>query len=764
MELKFKSKKMQNESVYGLKNKIHIAIGESESDLTMVSYFRNLMYFYNIMKSTDLHNSTYTKENFIYVSLKIFDREIIDAIKRIVFQNKNPFDKELFNKYIENFRKNKDRTLAVLAYLDDPVYFDDQMTDSIYDAMLTYIGQVLSENEVYMKEVKKEKNIKYHLNLNDDELKIILFLIYYYNFNLLDLYEFFICNSIEDLINIIAKSTNIKYDTVMYIILYSHSFEDKKLLQIRNYDQISVSNNIIYYLQSGDENLLRPGHIVAKNKFSIDSFSEYKDSIKIMQSLLTTEKPSSLIIYGPTGVGKTEFAKTVALSVTNTVYFFSENSSHMFDFNKSEVKSKSIVERMFSLQNLAFSLHEHDILIVDDADVFLNYSFAGLLSKFLNVNNDISVIMEDIIQRVKCHIIFVVQTVSNIPQSILRKISYNICMHSIIRKQRVDIWKYYINKYSLSNYFNNDKIIYLSDRYKINASGIINAIESFVSFIKLNENEEIKAYEVMEDVLEKYQRLNSKNYLQHMTNKNILVPQYDIDLVNIDMDYNKLIDAVIRFYRFKENESLVNSSLTILLEGAEGTGKTEFAKFISDKVIKPLKMLRTSDFLSPFIGNTEKLIAKTFKDLEEEEMILLDDCEVMIPDRSKCHTSWELSITNEFINAMEKSNTVVICTTKNIDLIDPAAMRRFHFKIHFDAPNNVQLINLYKKYFEVDELSKQKLNLVGSLNGITASDIKSVWQKTKFILENDFDEDLILNELVKEHEYKILSRKQVVGF
>ena len=55
-------------------------------------------------------------------------------------------------------------------------------------------------------------------------------------------------------------------------------------------------------------------------------------------------------------------------------------------------------------------------------------------------------------------------------------------------------------------------------------------------------------------------------------------------------------------------------SLNLLLYGAPGTGKTEFAKHVARTLDRKLIIKRTSDLLNCYVGETEKAIRKMFKD------------------------------------------------------------------------------------------------------------------------------------------------------
>jgi SpoVK/Ycf46/Vps4 family AAA+-type ATPase len=84
------------------------------------------------------------------------------------------------------------------------------------------------------------------------------------------------------------------------------------------------------------------------------------------------------------------------------------------------------------------------------------------------------------------------------------------------------------------------------------------------------------------------------------------------------------------------------------------------------------------------VGESEKRIAEAFDQAEEDgAILLLDEADSFLRDRSRSSHSWEVSTVNELLQRMERFEEIFICTTNLFKQVDIAALRRFTFKLEF---------------------------------------------------------------------------------
>lgn len=125
---------------------------------------------------------------------------------------------------------------------------------------------------------------------------------------------------------------------------------------------------------------------------------------------------------------------------------------------------------------------------------------------------------------------------------------------------------------------------------------------------------------------------------------------------------------------------------TLCFYGLPGTGKTQLAEHIALCLDRPIIMKRASELIDKYIGESEKNISKMFMEAAEEDaVLLLDEADSFLRDRTMARHSWEVSQVNELLQRMERFNGVFICATNLFSAIDSAALRRFTFKLEFLA-------------------------------------------------------------------------------
>jgi hypothetical protein len=138
---------------------------------------------------------------------------------------------------------------------------------------------------------------------------------------------------------------------------------------------------------------------------------------------------------------------------------------------------------------------------------------------------------------------------------------------------------------------------------------------------------------------------------------------------------------------------------------------------------------RYSDLASKWLGETEQKIAAAFEEARDANAVLIfDEADSLLSDRQQSQHSWEVSQVNEMLTWMESHPLPFVCSTNLMSRLDPAALRRFTFKIRFDylSPDQVRLA--YSYFFGVDA--------AGSLDGLvrlTPGDFKVVRAKAEIL-------------------------------
>ena len=119
--------------------------------------------------------------------------------------------------------------------------------------------------------------------------------------------------------------------------------------------------------------------------------------------------------------------------------------------------------------------------------------------------------------------------------------------------------------------------------------------------------------------------------------------------------------------------------------GPPGTGKTAWAAWLAEELDMPLLLKQGSDLLNRYVGGTEQNIAQAFEQAKADNALLvLDEVDTFLFSREGADRSWERSQVNEMLTQIERFEGLMVVSTNLIEVLDPAALRRFDLKLKFD--------------------------------------------------------------------------------
>ena len=174
----------------------------------------------------------------------------------------------------------------------------------------------------------------------------------------------------------------------------------------------------------------------------------------------------------------------------------------------------------------------------------------------------------------------------------------------------------------------------------------------------------------------------------------------------------------------------------LCLYGPPGTGKTAFALHLARSLGRGLLLRRASDLLSPFVGVAEKQIAAAFHEAGESGAVLLiDEVDSFLQDRSRAQRGWEVTQVNEFLTQMENFTGVFVASTNLIDGFDAAALRRFDLKAKFDHLRPEQAVALLRAHLAAAGLPPAVAEVdgrVSQLSALAPGDFAAVARQHRF--------------------------------
>ena len=490
----------------------------------------------------------------------------------------------------------------------------------------------------------------------------------------------------------------------------------------------------------------------ARSALGLTDFAFVKDDADVLVALLRNavaqkEQGVNVLMYGPTGTGKTELARVLAQAAGLDLY---EVESSDRDGN-----SLSGRDRYRSLQIAQVFLKgsTHSALLFDEVeDVFppISSEAAQLMARSEQLTAPASASVSgkawvnQILESNTVPTLWVTNRIEQIDPAFRRRFAYHLELRSPPPGAREGVVRKTLEGLQVSEAY----VAKLTARKGLTPAQIRTAVR-FARLALLDHLDSETAVLRLEQLIER-QLQNADVALGNRPESSgrRSVTTYDLAMLNVETRY--ALPRIIEALKSRGHG-------TLCFYGAPGTGKTALAEHMAEALQRPLIIKQASDLMSKYVGETEQNMAAMFRDAEAEKaVLLLDEADSFLQDRRGAQRTYEVTEVNEMLQGMERYRGIFVCTTNLLDSLDPAALRRFTFKIKFSPLTATQREQMFVAEALAGDITAMTNTLRAGLHKLTQlclGDFAAVKRQID-ILATELPADEFLAQLEAEHRIK----------
>ena len=490
----------------------------------------------------------------------------------------------------------------------------------------------------------------------------------------------------------------------------------------------------------------------ARSALGLTDFAFVKDDSDVLVALLRNavaqkELGVNVLMYGPPGTGKTELARVLAQAAGLDLY---EVESSDRDGN-----SLSGRDRYRSLQIAQVFLKgsTHSALLFDEVeDVFppISSEAAQLMARSEQLTAPASASVSgkawvnQILESNTVPTLWVTNRIEQIDPAFRRRFAYHLELRSPPPGAREGVVRKTLEGLQVSEAY----VAKLTARKGLTPAQIRTAVR-FARLALLDHLDSETAVLRLEQLIER-QLQNADVALGNRPESSgrRSVTTYDLAMLNVETRY--ALPRIIEALKSRGHG-------TLCFYGAPGTGKTALAEHMAEALQRPLIIKQASDLMSKYVGETEQNMAAMFRDAEAEKaVLLLDEADSFLQDRRGAQRTYEVTEVNEMLQGMERYRGIFVCTTNLLDSLDPAALRRFTFKIKFSPLTATQREQMFVAEALAGDITAMTNTLRAGLHKLTQlcpGDFAAVKRQID-ILATELPADEFLAQLEAEHRIK----------
>ena len=423
-------------------------------------------------------------------------------------------------------------------------------------------------------------------------------------------------------------------------------------------------------------------------------FSYMQKDLDMLLDYCKNAKSPSVFLYGKPGVGKNEIAALLAKELNRELWEIHNLKNGKVEDKRYEqfVRAQAMLDK------------DRAMILLDECEDIFPTLYALFFENKPSKNT-----LNKMLESVKIPSIFLSNSAA-IDPAFLRRFDIVLEIHAPPQEKKQEILQKALQSQGIKV---DSRIMRQMSESSLSQGVLLQACKVAKTLAKNRATQSAKERqksirESLIQVLNEHLKLQGQKLIS--TSKPKSLP-YDMSLINASVDMQSLCERIKSVCGARDSKESATADSTqgirILAHGMAGSGKSEFAKALAKELNKPIMLKRASDLLSMWVGGSEQNIAAAFREAEKRGAILvLDEVDSFLQDRSGASRSWEVSQVNEMLTQMENFEGIFIATTNFMDTLDRASIRRFDMKVEFKPLDSTRLIkafNLYAKHLGLSD-------------------------------------------------------------
>ena len=409
----------------------------------------------------------------------------------------------------------------------------------------------------------------------------------------------------------------------------------------------------------------------------------------------------NILLYGEPGTGKSEFCKMVAREAGCDLFGVGET-----DQDGDEPSRSDRLEALRLADRLALRRRCALLLFDEMEDILENGQQSPVRWRAIRRTGS-KVYFNRLLEQNRVPVLWTANAIYEFDPAFLRRMTFAFEMKPMPTPVRIRLWQGCADRQGLA--LPAERAEALARRYKV-SPGLMNGAVTAVAMAG-------GAAEEIDPVVAAL----AKPFVGTATRAPAEAARFETALANADLDLGRLQRALAAPGAPRD--------ISLCFYGPPGTSKSAFARQLATAMgLEPL-LKRGSDLLSKWVGGTERKLAEAFEEARQESaFLIIDEAEGFLWSRSGARQSWEVTMVNELLVQMETHSLPFACTTNHLECIDPAALRRFAFKVKFDFMTAAQSADAYRRFFGFEPPPALR-----SLSHLTPGDFAVVAKKLRLL-------------------------------